>query len=454
LNGVEVTVRANLEAALRSLRMQNEFRAGLLLWADALCINQNDIVERGKVVRDMQNIYLEADTVTVWLGAGDEKSEYTTQTIRDFAASYAAAPERDGLLLERKVLDFPPFWYTTTVYPAIVDVMDRPYWRRLWIMQEIMACAPCEYVYIGDHKISWAELFFVLRVIIKSDIKLPGIDEFSEATQNRVIDNAKQAYPLLSFAEMYRHSPGIGKWNAFYEIETWSSWIYLGGNAEATDQRDRVYGLLGLLPLKISSRVEPDYSKSVEEVYRDFSRAVLEASHTFDDILVGNIRDNPDMASWAIELRDTSSSNHSNGRASGDPDSYNGMFHRYLKKFLKDEPRNFEDSDDTEDKVLPLQFSDDGTILTAFAIHVATIEGISGTAVRSTTPLTFIEMPWLEYSRRLQLREGTTARETLLRALYGDTIQRDIRGGTLLDTPWYEDAEPDPPMVCIVFIVT
>ena len=58
INGHEVTVRSNLEAALRSFRQQDEFQGGLMLWTDALCINQDDINEKEKTIQDMQNIYL------------------------------------------------------------------------------------------------------------------------------------------------------------------------------------------------------------------------------------------------------------------------------------------------------------------------------------------------------------------------------------------------------------
>jgi Heterokaryon incompatibility protein (HET) len=43
-----------------------------LLWCDAVCINQNDLVERARQVSLMQRIYSEAKAVTVWLGKVDK----------------------------------------------------------------------------------------------------------------------------------------------------------------------------------------------------------------------------------------------------------------------------------------------------------------------------------------------------------------------------------------------
>jgi len=45
-NGHAVSVTANLQAALREFRTGREFSGHFKLWADALCINQNDLAER------------------------------------------------------------------------------------------------------------------------------------------------------------------------------------------------------------------------------------------------------------------------------------------------------------------------------------------------------------------------------------------------------------------------
>jgi len=51
--------------------------------------------------------------------------------------------------------------------------------------------------------------------------------------------------------------------------------LYLSREFFATDPRDKVYGLLGLPALK-SLQIKPDHSLTVEEVYTQFSNAVLD----------------------------------------------------------------------------------------------------------------------------------------------------------------------------------
>jgi Heterokaryon incompatibility protein (HET) len=66
LEGQEVLVTQNCEAALRQLR--NKSRS-IRIWIDALCINQQNISERNQQVRMMEEIYRKAKHVRIWLNA-------------------------------------------------------------------------------------------------------------------------------------------------------------------------------------------------------------------------------------------------------------------------------------------------------------------------------------------------------------------------------------------------
>ena len=64
-DGKFITVTRNLEDALLRLRLRDKSR---ILWADAICINQKDDVEKGVQVGIMQKIYSHATRICVWLG--------------------------------------------------------------------------------------------------------------------------------------------------------------------------------------------------------------------------------------------------------------------------------------------------------------------------------------------------------------------------------------------------
>lgn len=65
IDGKKKTIRQNLFDALQMLRYHDRPR---LLWIDAICINQEDAVEKSQQVPLMGQIYATACTVQVWLG--------------------------------------------------------------------------------------------------------------------------------------------------------------------------------------------------------------------------------------------------------------------------------------------------------------------------------------------------------------------------------------------------
>lgn len=64
-SGFEVSIKENLYTALCRVREQDVSR---LLWVDALCINQEDLLERSYQVQRMDVIYENAFRVVIWFG--------------------------------------------------------------------------------------------------------------------------------------------------------------------------------------------------------------------------------------------------------------------------------------------------------------------------------------------------------------------------------------------------
>jgi len=68
-----VYVTQNLAAALFRFRKAD---GECVLCADAICINQDDLIERGHQVRLMGRAYQEASRVLIWLGEEDGHTEF------------------------------------------------------------------------------------------------------------------------------------------------------------------------------------------------------------------------------------------------------------------------------------------------------------------------------------------------------------------------------------------
>ncbi|KAF2678226.1 hypothetical protein K458DRAFT_317333, partial [Lentithecium fluviatile CBS 122367] len=66
LNGsYTLPIGRNLAAALKHARLKDSF---CVLWVDALCIDQNDEVEKSRQVQRMPTIYEAATMTLIWLG--------------------------------------------------------------------------------------------------------------------------------------------------------------------------------------------------------------------------------------------------------------------------------------------------------------------------------------------------------------------------------------------------
>lgn len=67
LNSVPFGITSSLHSALWAFRHTTEARR---LWADAICINQEDLLERNEQVDKMGRVYSQAKSVLIWLGEG------------------------------------------------------------------------------------------------------------------------------------------------------------------------------------------------------------------------------------------------------------------------------------------------------------------------------------------------------------------------------------------------
>jgi hypothetical protein len=126
VNEIRRDVSGNLEEALRALRDLQETRLGMCYWVDSLCIDQKNVEERNEQVKRMKEIYSRARAVIVWLGQEEKKDRNAVQTMRHLCRN----PYVDNTLqLPRDLL--------LDGWPALYAFMQKPYWNRSWIIQEL-----------------------------------------------------------------------------------------------------------------------------------------------------------------------------------------------------------------------------------------------------------------------------------------------------------------------------
>ncbi|KAH7327437.1 heterokaryon incompatibility protein-domain-containing protein [Rhexocercosporidium sp. MPI-PUGE-AT-0058] len=244
-------ISRNLAIALRHLRLPKDVRT---LWIDAISINQDDIEERSEEVAKMGSLYSNAWRVIVWLGGSSQDSLLALQTLRNIRQDTDFF-EKDGLRsfltrgetgeLERS----PNGWRAEVLkWIAIRSLLNRPWFGRLWIFQEI-GHAKKAVVVVGKDELSWeAFRVAVFWIIYMTEGKAPLSDIF-DAAYLRQIDSLLQENPGRALERLLDSTK----------------------KAICFDPRDRIYAILSLLhPYDpIRKAIEPDYAKSVEQVYQE-----------------------------------------------------------------------------------------------------------------------------------------------------------------------------------------
>ena len=267
VDGLRVSVRSNLEAALRTLRRKRPVRRGLLVWIDALCINQDDIGERNREVKRMRAIYQTARDVVVWLGEESDDSAMAMEFVKKLAESCADGTD-DALGRELRAS---PEMFGVGAWRAIGRLFIRPYWERLWIIQEIAMGNSQTPILCGDATVRWGHIYHGIYTFGSRHIDI----FFSNI--ERECHEASVRYSGLNRNKLI-HLWDEGEVQAGKKRPQFLPMLDLGRKSTATDPRDKVYGLLGLMPPEVAAAVEPDYEKTIPEVYLSFAKAWVTTS--------------------------------------------------------------------------------------------------------------------------------------------------------------------------------
>ncbi|KAI1120026.1 heterokaryon incompatibility protein-domain-containing protein [Nemania abortiva] len=250
-------VRQNLSEALTWLRHPSQSRP---IWIDAICINQSDKKEVSQQVARMGQIYASALKVVAWLGPGSPTADLAISKL-----SY----------LGEQVECREPEWFK----PEVPLPYDDETWNAigLWVVQEIQLGSKDTIVKCGEKELKWSLLRRAIPVI---DAKRKGVPD-------RV--RVRESYQLLLM--MCRNS---------YD-EDLLRFIGEMSYRECHDDRDRIYGLLNLLPPDLASLIEVDYSKSVSEVFEDFVSARIRQAKRLEFFACCSPNDNS-RCSWVPSM--------------------------------------------------------------------------------------------------------------------------------------------------------
>lgn len=261
-----ISITHNLDVALRHIRRKQK---SLLIWIDAICIDQGNLEERGLQVSFMDTIYLTARKVLIWLGPEERGSHKVLQRLawmgeRLIVHNGFVVPNPAGPPLGPKEAS----WLSVTeAVPGdedqmrdLVALFERPWFRRLWVRQEIFL-AQDALVVCGKTILSW-ELFRSAAVCLAAKSGLKGSEVSSADLRFKKIkgvvlnlcSNSAVAYPFS-----YRYL----------------RWAHQG--SEFTDPRDAIYAVKSILhPEDAALDIQPDYTMETSELFQKVCVRIFE----------------------------------------------------------------------------------------------------------------------------------------------------------------------------------
>lgn len=254
-----LTTRSTVRA-LKQVRKQDESR---LVWIDAVCINQRDLLERGHQVKLMGKIFSSAEQVLICiLVPAASELRQLLENIHAVFEPVENIPNYPTPL--RKFFAKFPMDLSSDLFDVLIGqlgrFMENPWFSRVWVLQEVGLSRSAR-LYCNDWNISWEKFIFAVTffksksVLVKNKNQLPSW----------------KVHPLSKKF----WSPKAQK----------DFWIVLLDTLDhhATDPRDKFFALLShpsaLTSGDLNTMVQPDYQKSPEQISFEVMCSLMNQQH-------------------------------------------------------------------------------------------------------------------------------------------------------------------------------
>jgi hypothetical protein len=314
---IEVTI--NLADALSHIRDWTESR---FVWADAVCINQEDDTEKGHQVKRMGKVYENAEEVLVWLGRDSEGiAEDCFNLIRETNEYLDHQLEIYGSTLDMPIITkASPISLDKSRWNKVRTLCDMPWFRRLWVVQEAALAKQCTLL-LGNNQLSLAELCELSNFV---NFKKELNNLVGRIDMGQVGDNFDAQCTYQSAKSWMRNKPLIKSVHVSSNTMLFLDVLRSGRSMKSTFEVDRVFAFLGNpLARKHGEEelvVEPDYSKSIQEVYFETTCSLLA---------------NPREAPYLLSLVDHHDNESVEGTTLGRDDAFPSWVPRWDKNWFQ-----------------------------------------------------------------------------------------------------------------------
>lgn len=283
IDGRTLPITTSLKEALLQTRLPDSTRT---LWADSICINQDDMVEKGYQVSAMGRIYRASHRTLICLGL----ERHNEHKARD---TDALISEVDAMI--EAVFRDPDFIYSCDSFPwpseedpLVVDarwlsawefMVHHPWFERGWVVQEA-ALGSDALVYWAGYEIDWMSLLRVDNWLYYRAIPSarPGQEQPSDIDSLHS-DNfhLRRHEEAKTFVSEYLDSS--------IQAMTTLSILQHARKMKLTDPRDRIYAFMALETADgVMARLtlQPNYARPHQEVFYEFAIRYLEETSDLD----------------------------------------------------------------------------------------------------------------------------------------------------------------------------
>ncbi|KAI5866516.1 hypothetical protein GGS23DRAFT_550945 [Durotheca rogersii] len=299
-DGQQLLVTPNCESALRHLRLAGQDR---VLWVDAICIDQGSdtesVKERNTQVALMGEIYQKAARTLCWLGPGND---FTTELMAHLERIGSCPSQRalkklllfDSKLRQQGKID--------SDSSALNHIFCHIWHSRIWTVQEASFSRDC-HVVCGKCSIPWDIYFKAARFLVFEEF----IDELDTQAQKSYIGidvrNTLRDYLLGRVPSEPDPSAEDLDDERDRRVVFLSSCLAECKKFQATEPRDRIYGLHALYTSLGIQLPAVEYSKPLWRVYEEAAVAMIMWSQTLK-VLGDACHDHPSFPSWVPDFSD------------------------------------------------------------------------------------------------------------------------------------------------------
>ncbi|KAF8189762.1 heterokaryon incompatibility protein-domain-containing protein [Pholiota molesta] len=284
LDGRRVPVTPNLESALLHLRKPD---MPLLLWVDAVCINQDDLEEKTHEVGLMRQIYSQAKQTIVWLGPEADGSNKAM----DFIDTSDSIDVMDPKF---KIRSISPPW------PNLQALFARSWWSRMWVIQEALlskqVIVKCGHREVGFEKFAGLAIKEnALRRRLRTDPAFGG--SYVLSSRWTLIPPTTPFYTILAiWHSMQRHQT--------FSFPLWDI-LVVTNHFNATLPRDKIYGLLGVCAPQDREAIDIDYTgrKTDAAIFKEaITYTIRSQNHIRPLQFVGRGKKTLELPSWVPDF--------------------------------------------------------------------------------------------------------------------------------------------------------